>query len=108
MGRDHRGRGEGGGNALSMKRGAGKRTGTATDAIEDCGGAREGKSEYKDFNEKIREEMGGSSGESDDGEEMEGSRNLAKRECPVPKPGGVLGGILGFKSSVGENASKPP
>lgn len=76
--------------------------------LKTVGGAREGKSEYKDFNEKIREEMGGSSGESDDGEEMEGSRNLAKRECPVPKPGGVLGGILGFKSSVGENASKPP
>lgn len=76
--------------------------------LKTVGGDREGKSEYKDFNEKIREEMGGGSRESDDGEEIEGSRNLAKRECPVPKPGGVLGGILGFKSSVDEKGSKPP
>lgn len=69
-------------------------------------GEREGVSGYKDFNEKVREEMGGS-GESDDGEEIEGRRK-AKRECPVPKPGGVLGGILGFKSSVDEKGSKPP
>lgn len=68
---------------------------------------RGGKIQYKDFNEKIREEMGGS-GDSDDGEEIEGRRNLGKRECPVPKPGGVLGGILGFKSSVDEKGSKPP
>ena len=33
-----------------------------------------------------------------------------KRECPVPKPGGVVGEMLGFKksSSDGEGSSKPP
>jgi cytochrome c oxidase assembly factor 2 len=34
----------------------------------------------------------------------------AKRECPAPKPGGVVGEMLGFKKSSndGEGASKPP
>ncbi|KAF5872386.1 putative alpha mannosyltransferase protein [Botrytis fragariae] len=86
----------------------GKEQGQLQMQLKTVGGDREGKSEYKDFNEKIREEMGGNSGESDDKEEIEGSRKLAKRECPVPKPGGVLGGILGFKSSVDEKGSKPP
>ena len=32
-----------------------------------------------------------------------------KRECPVPKPGGLVGEILGFGgSSSGEKGSKPP
>jgi cytochrome c oxidase assembly factor 2 len=31
-----------------------------------------------------------------------------KRECPVPKPGGVVGELLGFKSSRGERESRPP
>ena len=33
-----------------------------------------------------------------------------KRECPVPKPGGVVGEMLGFKksSSDEEGSSKPP
>jgi len=31
-----------------------------------------------------------------------------KRECPVPKPGGIVGEILGFKSSTGEKGNKPP
>ncbi|PQE03789.1 alpha-13-mannosyltransferase (Alg3) protein [Rutstroemia sp. NJR-2017a BBW] len=41
--------------------------------------------------------------------ESEGTR-LQKRECPVPKPGGIVGEILGFKagSSGNEKRSKPP
>ncbi|KAH6676393.1 hypothetical protein B0J14DRAFT_625718 [Halenospora varia] len=32
-----------------------------------------------------------------------------KRECPVPKPGGLVGEILGFKpSSMDEKGSRPP
>jgi cytochrome c oxidase assembly factor 2 len=43
-----------------------------------------------------------------DVEEIEGER-LAKRECPVPKPGGIVGEILGFgRSSTGEGKNKPP
>jgi cytochrome c oxidase assembly factor 2 len=31
-----------------------------------------------------------------------------KRECPVPKPGGVVGELLGFKKSdAGEQQSRP-
>lgn len=34
---------------------------------------------------------------------------LLKRECPVPKPGGLVGEILGFKhSSSNGNGAKPP
>jgi cytochrome c oxidase assembly factor 2 len=33
----------------------------------------------------------------------------SRRECPIPKPGGLLGEILGFSSSSsGEKGSKPP
>lgn len=32
-----------------------------------------------------------------------------KRECPVPKPGGLVGGILGFGGSSSDGTgSKPP
>lgn len=42
--------------------------------------------------------------------DMEGKaeKRVVKRECPVPKPGGIVGEILGFKSSSGEKGSKPP
>lgn len=34
------------------------------------------------------------------GDEVEGERlRKIKRECPVPKPPGIIGDILGFKSS---------
>ncbi|PQE13685.1 alpha-13-mannosyltransferase (Alg3) protein [Rutstroemia sp. NJR-2017a BVV2] len=43
--------------------------------------------------------------------ESEGTR-LQKRECPVPKPGGIVGEILGFKAGSSgngnEKGSKPP
>ncbi|KAA8570954.1 hypothetical protein MFRU_011g00160 [Monilinia fructicola] len=68
---------------------------------------REARVQYKDFNERIQEEMGGS-GDTDHGEEIEGRRTPAKRECPVPKPGGIVGGLLGFKSNVDEKGSRPP
>lgn len=29
----------------------------------------------------------------------------SRRECPVPKPGGVLGEIMGFKSKSGDDSS---
>jgi len=36
----------------------------------------------------------------------------SRRECPVPKPGGLVGEILGFKGSgdggVGKGSSRPP
>ncbi|KAE9371165.1 hypothetical protein N431DRAFT_483744 [Stipitochalara longipes BDJ] len=38
----------------------------------------------------------------------QGEKRVLKRECPVPKPGGIVGEILGFKSSSGEKGSKPP
>ncbi|PMD62963.1 uncharacterized protein K444DRAFT_586440 [Hyaloscypha bicolor E] len=40
--------------------------------------------------------------------EGKGEKRVVKRECPVPKPGGIVGEILGFKSSSGEKGSKPP
>jgi cytochrome c oxidase assembly factor 2 len=43
-----------------------------------------------------------------EGENIEGGKRISKRECPVPKPGGIVGEILGFKSSSGEKGSKPP
>ncbi|CAG8980004.1 hypothetical protein HYALB_00005177 [Hymenoscyphus albidus] len=51
--------------------------------------------------------------ESGNGCEDEGSRirtNNSKRECPVPKPGGLVGEILGFKPSKNEKEgpSRPP
>lgn len=38
------------------------------------------------------------------------SRELGlKRECPIPKPGGIVGEVLGFKSSSSDGkGSKPP
>lgn len=66
----------------------------------------ENKPQFKDFNQSIQEEMG-PRGDTDDGEDIE-RRRLAKRECLVPKPGGFVGGLLGFKSSVDEKGSKPP
>jgi len=41
-------------------------------------------------------------------ERIEGGKRELKRECPVPKPGGIVGEILGFKSSTGEKGNKPP
>jgi cytochrome c oxidase assembly factor 2 len=43
-----------------------------------------------------------------DGEDLDGGKRGMKRECPVPKPGGIVGEILGFKSSAGEGKNKPP
>lgn len=39
-----------------------------------------------------------------EGEGEEGVR-LSKRACPVPKPGGIVGEILGFKSSSTETSN---
>jgi len=49
---------------------------------------------------------------SDEGEEVEGrvSRQV-KRECPVPKPGGIVGEILGFKEKEDRDdrkGARPP
>ncbi|KAN0096101.1 hypothetical protein V8E51_014906 [Hyaloscypha variabilis] len=49
----------------------------------------------------------GEEGKEDVEEEGEGEKR-AKRECPVPKPGGIVGEILGFKASSGERGGKPP
>jgi cytochrome c oxidase assembly factor 2 len=46
--------------------------------------------------------------EGEETEGMEGGKRQLKRECPVPKPGGLVGEILGFKSSTGEKGNKPP
>ena len=35
-------------------------------------------------------------------------RRAPKRECPVPKPGGVLGQLLGFDARAGEEKDAPP
>lgn len=42
--------------------------------------------------------------------DMEGVEvKRGRRECPVPKPGGVVGGILGFGSSSNDGkGTKPP
>ena len=49
-------------------------------------------------------------GDADVESEMagEGGKRIAKRECPVPKPPGILGEILGFRSSSGEGKNRPP
>ncbi|KAI1853239.1 hypothetical protein JX265_000262 [Neoarthrinium moseri] len=31
------------------------------------------------------------------------AKDAAKRECPVPKPGGVIGGLMGFNKSRPDN-----
>ncbi|KAF8855364.1 hypothetical protein BDZ45DRAFT_676244 [Acephala macrosclerotiorum] len=42
------------------------------------------------------------------GDEVEGDRvRKSKRECPVPKPPGIIGEILGFKSSNSSSTSRP-
>ncbi|TVY40467.1 hypothetical protein LSUB1_G003293 [Lachnellula subtilissima] len=57
--------------------------------------------------------------EEEDGGLREGNSNsMSKRECPVPKPGGVVGTLLGFRKGGGEGgggssngeegSSKPP
>jgi cytochrome c oxidase assembly factor 2 len=51
----------------------------------------------------------GIEGGVEDGDmEGKGEKRVVKRECPVPKPGGIVGEILGFKSSSREKGSKPP
>ena len=53
-------------------------------------------------------------GEStEEGDEVEGRMGKPKRECPVPKPTGIVGEILGFKGSSSSSAtngkgSRPP
>ncbi|QSZ34338.1 hypothetical protein DSL72_005929 [Monilinia vaccinii-corymbosi] len=95
------------GGAEEQREGEGEGEAQAPGTLKVERGEREAKVPYRDFNERIQEEMGGR-GESEDGEEVEGRRKSAKRECPVPKPRGILGGLLGFKSSVDEKGSKPP
>jgi cytochrome c oxidase assembly factor 2 len=54
-------------------------------------------------------EESGDEGESTVVALMKGSK--PKRECPVPKPGGLVGELLGFQPSRGdgiEKGSKPP
>ncbi|KAM3080655.1 hypothetical protein ACMFMG_005590 [Clarireedia jacksonii] len=66
--------------------------------------------------DKEKEESGPKFHSFNNNEKMgieEGERTrLQKRECPVPKPGGIVGEILGFKaSSSGDGdgkGSKPP
>jgi cytochrome c oxidase assembly factor 2 len=47
---------------------------------------------------------------AEEGEDSIVPSRKEKRECPVPKPGGLVGEILGFKpsSSDGKGSSKPP
>jgi cytochrome c oxidase assembly factor 2 len=59
---------------------------TSTEAVKECAVAEEGGDELED-------------------------RGLArsKRECPVPKPGGLVGEILGFNGSSSDGkGSRPP
>jgi len=49
--------------------------------------------------------------ESDDGDSEETSpigARRPKRECPIPKPGGLVGEILGFKESRGDGKRERP
>ena len=47
------------------------------------------------------------SSDEDSGASIEES--MYKRGCPVPKPGGIVGELLGLKpSSSGRKGSKPP
>ncbi|KAI1325505.1 hypothetical protein F5Y16DRAFT_377845 [Xylariaceae sp. FL0255] len=43
----------------------------------------------------------GLSGAEDGAEETEATAARGKRECPVPKPGGVIGELMGFKKEKG-------
>ena len=45
--------------------------------------------------------------DGDGGLEGDGEKR-SKRECPVPKPGGIVGEILGFRASKDEKGGKPP
>lgn len=50
---------------------------------------------------------------AEEGDEIEGRMGKPKRECPVPKPTGIVGEILGFKgssssSSTDGKGSRPP
>lgn len=45
----------------------------------------------------------------DSGEETEDAGKGLLRECPIPKPGGLVGEILGFKgSSTDGKGARPP
>jgi len=47
-------------------------------------------------------------GDSDDEGEREAPvRDAVKRECPVPKPGGLVGQVLGFGKEDGERPKVP-
>ncbi|KAH8602054.1 hypothetical protein B0O99DRAFT_605518 [Bisporella sp. PMI_857] len=48
--------------------------------------------------------------ESSDGVSLSpSSPSMPKRECPVPKPGGIVGEIFGFRPSKNDNTNpKPP
>lgn len=57
---------------------------------------------------KISEEEAGSDAMSDERRrrlQMEG-RIAPKRECPVPKPGGLIGQVLGWKDEQGSQAEE--
>jgi len=45
------------------------------------------------------------SGNGPQGEELEAMASRRKRECPVPKPGGLVGQIMGFKN---HDRDQPP
>lgn len=53
---------------------------------------------------------------AEESEGLEGALAKPKRECPVPKPGGIVGEILGFRangtasgiSSSDGKGSRPP
>jgi cytochrome c oxidase assembly factor 2 len=68
----------------------------------DAEGEGEGTSQLKDST--VTEESSNYS-ETLDSREVRRS----KRECPVPKPGGLVGEILGFKGSSSDGkGSRPP
>jgi cytochrome c oxidase assembly factor 2 len=49
--------------------------------------------------------------EVEDGDGSQSGARMLKRECPIPKPGGLVGEILGFKSNGSSSdgkGSKPP
>ena len=58
----------------------------------------------------VKPGVGEVEGDADVESEMEGEggKRIAKRECPVPKPPGILGEILGFRSCSGEGKNRPP
>lgn len=68
----------------------------------DVEGEGEGTGQLKDS--AVMEESG------DDSETLDSRETRrSKRECPVPKPGGLVGEILGFKGSSSDGkGSRPP